>query len=52
MKSQGSNHKNAENHIADSSTKTARGSKSVHSEKDDSTKSGFKRKEANKKEEE
>lgn len=52
MKSQESNDKNTENHIADSSSKTARGSKTIHSEKDNSTQSGFKRKEANKSEEE
>lgn len=52
MKSQESNSKNTENHIKDSSTKTARGSKSVHSKKDNSTQSGFKKKEGNKKEKE
>lgn len=52
MKSQESNNKTTGNHIADSSGKTARGSKSVHSEKDNSTESGFERKEGNKKKEE
>lgn len=33
---------NKERHIPDSSTKKARGSKSVHSELDDSTEDGYK----------
>ncbi len=40
------------NKISDSSTKTARGSKTVHSEKDDSTRDGFKPKKGRNNEEE
>lgn len=49
MKSQESNDKNTQRHIKDSSSKTARGSKDVHSKKDNSTSKGFVK---NKKEEE
>lgn len=52
MKSQESNSKNKGNHIPDSSSKTARGSKSVHSEKDNSTQDGFKPKKGRSTEEE
>lgn len=44
MKSKPNDNKNNNDQLPDSSTKTARGSKSVHSEKDNSTEDGFKKK--------
>lgn len=41
MKSQESNSKTTENHISDSNSKTARGSKNIHSKKDSSSQDGF-----------